>query len=113
MTGQIFTGGGGRIVGSETDALALRDAINDLDLRVAFIDGPWADGAIIFTRSTMAHVGVDFPVLALPADSRETWLKDPTTPEHLRRVYEGELPSPVDHVRRSSFEIVKPGDRRG
>jgi hypothetical protein len=105
VNGQVFTGGEGRIVGPAAAALGLHAAINDLDLRVAFVDGP-AESAAVYTRAMMAQIGVDFPVLALPTSARATWEADTERPEHLRRIYEGELPT---EGRRSSFELVRPG----
>lgn len=109
MTGQIFTGPG-RIVAPERDALALREAINDLELQVAFVEGLDTHQATIITRAMMAAVGVDHPVLVMPASLSEQWLADPSLPAHLRNVYEGVLPTTQDGGRMAPFEIVKPGD---
>ena len=104
--GQIFTGLG-RIVGPEDKATALAEAMNDLEMQISFA-GPEGTSALIITRRTMRQLGVDHPVLLMPASVRDQWLNDPLTPEHLRTEYTGQLPTPAGV---QTFDIVKPGDR--
>jgi hypothetical protein len=108
--GQILTGlPGGRIVGPDEHARRLHESINDLELHYAFHDDPDLTMAQIYDRQTMAAVGVDFPVLVMPATARELFGADlPPNLSHLKP-YEGELPTAVHTA--ASFGIVKPGGK--
>ncbi|MEO6115992.1 MAG: hypothetical protein ABIP33_06370 [Pseudolysinimonas sp.] len=107
--GQLFTGAG-RIVGPEYSAQKLADTLDDLTMQVTFVDDASIESVAIYTRASMLEVGVDHPVIVMPTSLRETWMADPLTPKHLLNEYEGALPA---LKRRASFEIVRPGDRRG
>lgn len=108
----LYTGvpEGARIVGPEREALLMQAAIDDPRIQVAFdpridINGPRI-AHLIPAAIMLASVGVDHPVLVLPASVRAQWEANPGPT--LIREYTGQLPDAPNAGTARRFELVKP-----
>lgn len=105
----LYTGvpEGARIVGPEREALLMQAAIDDPRLQVAFDPRIDITGAQLIPAEIMlASVGVDHPLLVLPASARASWEANPGPT--LIREYTGPLPDVPNAGNARRFELVKP-----